>query len=350
MEALCLQGCPCAVLITRGRQNRSTSAHHKAATQAPTLSTSPFVRSRSLSKKFRVLQAHDPPHQIRPLVRIQPLARARSFKENPEAASKRCAPLPAAREEKEGDEPPFLRQRPEAFKRRCYRSWPQEPSAGALASLAAPCLRTAWGFAGVYTAHRLHLEPGGLPSAPNGPQPPGGPRRPLTLLSSMCAASPGPAAPARGAHRSRPPRRTPALTTPQRGPRPPPWPAALFVYSRPPRPGSGGGAVHAGKSSLARPRRHWPLPRWRGGKNYISQQAPQGWGGERRDDWLPSGRENYISQKAPGACAPSFLPAGWGGRLPQRRRPPWGTWCRRQSSPVCRPPPALALPPSSAEQ
>lgn len=170
----------------------------------------------------------------------------------------------------------------------------------------------------------------------------------------MCAASPGPAAPGRGAHRSRPPRRTPALTAPQRGPGPPPWPAALFVYSRPPRPalggrGSGGGAVRAGKSSLARPRRHWPLPRWRGGKNYISQQAPQGWGGERRGDWLPSGRENYISQKAPGACAPR---RGWAAHrpsLPPSRR------LRRAaaSAPAAAlrylvPPPVLTCVPSSA--
>lgn len=236
MEALGLQGCPgpSGMPLSCSHNKKQAESKHQRPSQGcnPSSypSTSPFVRHRSLSKKFRVLQAHDPPHQIRPLIRIQPLARARSFKENPEAACKRCAPLPAAREEKEGDEPPFLRQRPEAFKRRCHRSWPQEPSAGALASLAVPCLLTAMRLCGGLhrtPAHRLHLQPGGLPSAPNGPQPPGGPRKTSYLAVIHVCRQPRPRSPWTGSS-PKPP--APADTGTHR---PPARPGAAAMARRP---------------------------------------------------------------------------------------------------------------------
>lgn len=124
-------------------------------------------------------------------------------------------------------------------------------------------------------APSTNAPPHRLPSTPDRPAP-------FTLLSSMCAASPRPrtaAAPPRRAPRSHPSRRAPALTTLPHRPRPPPSPAALFVYSLPPRPalsyvGRGaesewctlGAVVLAGPAAIG-------CCRGGGGRNYTSQQA-----------------------------------------------------------------------------
>lgn len=178
-------------------------------------------------------------HQTRPLVRVSSLW-----------------PMPGAlrrRRKTKQSTSPACQPRQETFRIRFQRTLLQEPLAGSPTSPALPCSLTVMMLSGGlrYTpAGRLELEtarlgrrratrapctnapPHRLPSTPDRPAP-------LTLLSSMCAASPRPrtaAAPQRTAPRSHPFRRAPALTTLPHRPRPPPSPAALFVYSLPPRP------------------------------------------------------------------------------------------------------------------
>lgn len=151
----------------------------------------------------------------------------------------------------------------------------------------------------------------GLPAPPalgSKPAPaPGQAPQPLTLLSSMCAASPDPAQPQplrgerTGAACPRPGgyrhSQTPSAAQSRRhGP-----PPCLFTAARPGtgERGSGGGAVRAGKSSLARPSRHWKLPRRPEITNYNSQQTLRGRAGGAVRPLVPAplgGRTTFPSR------------------------------------------------------